>query len=321
MTKKSDFSSDNFCHISLCCDTKFAPGYVGPVECGPAGYEVLYVMQGPCRVELFDADGVSVRERHNLFLGDFVCFKSGDYHRLTVISQRHSARVLSFRVSPTRIREFPAQKTFEALLAFDPAIGEFYRLTNGVVKLYDDGRVFDSLYLLVVKYNQSAKRTLLESLFHALVIDVAHLYLGNLKSYKGNLHVKKAVYEIDNNIGNINAGKVANKLNISRAYLQRQFKESLGKSVTDYIMERKINRACRYFQMMPGKTVADIVCHFGCPRVSFERVFKQVTGKTPGEYKNELNNSAFLYRAEAAAAETQQMEDGAEPKPNRESAP
>jgi len=288
MTKKSDFSCGSFCRIGLCGDAVYPPGYTGPIESGPPGYAMLYVMQGPCRIEFFDDGGASARESYNLFLGDFICFKSGGYRRLTVISQKCGARVLSLQVSPAYIREFPAQRTFEALLAFDPAIEEFYRLAGGAVKLYDDGRVFDSLYLLVRRYNAGANRAQLELFFNALAIDAARLFIECHRSCKGNIYVKKAVCEIENNIGNTDVGSVAEKLNISKTHLQRQFKKTVGISVAAYIAKRRIGRACRYFQMMPGKTVADIVEHFGVPRVSFERMFKQVTGKTPGEYINEL---------------------------------
>ncbi len=75
----------------------------------------------------------------------------------------------------------------------------------------------------------------------------------------------------------------------NEVYLGRLFKEECGKSFKEYVNNERIKHSKRL--LSEGKTVIEAANKSGYNNVSyFERVFKRLTGVTPGEYKNEVMN-------------------------------
>jgi AraC-like DNA-binding protein len=82
----------------------------------------------------------------------------------------------------------------------------------------------------------------------------------------------------------ISIEQLARKLNVSRSYLSHQFKRETGRSLTDYIMQQKVNEAIRLLQAtdMP---LAQIAYQLAFSSQSyFNTVFKRITGISPGKY-------------------------------------
>ena len=282
MVKNYNFSNGSFLFINQCYDREFKPNHVSPNIHVHMGFEIMYVVYGNCKVEFFDRDESSPREDYALSMGDFIFLESDDYHRLSV--SKTGARILNIQVSPAKDCGFPSQKSFNAWLNFEPVITEFFNAEPATFRLYDDGAVFESLFLLVKRYNpEPSQAIMLEALLQVLLTDVARLYGIGRKRYKGNIYLKKAIFEIENNIRSVNAKSILEKLKISRSYLQQIFKDNLGTGVTEYITKCKISRAQNYFAMLPSMKVADVAQELGYSRFVFERTFKRVTGITPSE--------------------------------------
>lgn len=67
--------------------------------------------------------------------------------------------------------------------------------------------------------------------------------------------------------------------------MTHKFKEETGLSVTDYIKFAKIERA-KVLLKSTNQTVRDYCCcHFFSTRNYFSRIFQEVTGQTPMEYR------------------------------------
>ena len=80
---------------------------------------------------------------------------------------------------------------------------------------------------------------------------------------------------------------MSQELHYSVSYLVRIFKIHTGKSIREYIIERRIEEAKTLMQA-PGAKVGKIAEQVGYPNVrSFINIFKKYTGKTPGEFKAE----------------------------------
>ncbi len=84
---------------------------------------------------------------------------------------------------------------------------------------------------------------------------------------------------------NLSMSTIAEYVGINDSYLGRLFKETYGKSVNQFLNETRINNAR---QALENKNVLikDIYTEVGFTTVqNFMRVFKQVTGMTPSEYR------------------------------------
>lgn len=78
---------------------------------------------------------------------------------------------------------------------------------------------------------------------------------------------------------------MAEEFGMSLSYLSKYFKKYVGKNLSDYVMELKIEKAKELLRNedIPIKAIAEKVGYYSVN--SFNRRFKQVTGHTPGEYR------------------------------------
>ena len=79
--------------------------------------------------------------------------------------------------------------------------------------------------------------------------------------------------------------EICDKFNISHSYLCRIFKNTMGGTVKNYITKVRVNEACRLLEATNSgiKEVADSVGF--SDDIHFMKVFKNVTKKTPTEYR------------------------------------
>ena len=78
---------------------------------------------------------------------------------------------------------------------------------------------------------------------------------------------------------------VAAKLDLSSGYLSQYFKQQTGDTLTSYVADLRIRKACSLLESttMPLQMVSESVGYYNLN--SFIRRFKQITGLTPGEYR------------------------------------
>lgn len=86
----------------------------------------------------------------------------------------------------------------------------------------------------------------------------------------------------------INIGDMADATATSRTGLHRKMKSLLGVTPLDFIREARMRKACK--MLSEGETVKDVAyaCGFSNPKY-FRKCFKDWTGKTPTEYKEDNN--------------------------------
>lgn len=101
-----------------------------------------------------------------------------------------------------------------------------------------------------------------------------------------NPTIKRVVQYIDLNITHkILAKDICETLHINEHYLFTKFKEEIGKTLTEYINEKKIQRAM-YYLTYTDKSISDISEFLDFSSQSyFQSVFKKVTGVTPQKYR------------------------------------
>lgn len=100
--------------------------------------------------------------------------------------------------------------------------------------------------------------------------------------------VRKAILYIDSDLAReLSLSTIAEYLNLSPAYLSAIFKKEMGKTITDFINERRVSRA-KTLLKTTSLQIQTIAQHCGFFDVHyFSRVFKKIAGKTPKSYRAE----------------------------------
>ncbi len=99
--------------------------------------------------------------------------------------------------------------------------------------------------------------------------------------------VKKTVLIIDSDISaELSLNALAKMQGISSGYLATLFKKETGKTVSEYIRERRINRAVHLLNTT-NLQIQTVAMHCGIMDVQyFSKIFKRHMGKTPKEYRD-----------------------------------
>lgn len=111
---------------------------------------------------------------------------------------------------------------------------------------------------------------------------------GDKKHNIKNIEVmEKAIDYMKNNYNqDISLSDLAMRTFFSKNYFSKLFKEVTGLNVSDYIQKIRIDEACGLL-MNTDMKVVDIALQVGFNDIKFfYEVFKRITGKTPGEYRN-----------------------------------
>jgi two-component system response regulator YesN len=100
-----------------------------------------------------------------------------------------------------------------------------------------------------------------------------------------NVFVEKALRYIDEHIrSEISLGSIAPHIQVSPYYLSKLFRKYTGKTCTDIITERRIEEAKKL--LVAGKSSKESCYGAGFNSQNyFSKIFKKITGFTPGEYR------------------------------------
>ena len=105
--------------------------------------------------------------------------------------------------------------------------------------------------------------------------------------------VKKTVLVIEADISaELSLNTLAKKQGVSDGYLSTVFKKETGKTVSEYIRDRRIEHA-KYLLNTTHLQIQTIALHCGIMDVQyFSKIFKKQIGKTPKEYRESLQVQA-----------------------------
>ena len=101
--------------------------------------------------------------------------------------------------------------------------------------------------------------------------------------------VQKTILLIDSDLSaNLSLNALANHQNISPGYLSAIFKKDTGRTVSEYIREKRIKHAA-HLLATTNLQIQTIALHCGIMDVQyFSKTFKKLTGKTPKEYRESI---------------------------------
>jgi YesN/AraC family two-component response regulator len=101
--------------------------------------------------------------------------------------------------------------------------------------------------------------------------------------------VQKTVLLIDSDLSaNLSLRSLALHQNVSAGYLSTMFRKETGKTVSEYIREKRVKHAA-YLLTTTHLQVQTIALHCGIVDVQyFSKIFKKQMGKTPKEYRESM---------------------------------
>jgi AraC-like DNA-binding protein len=98
-------------------------------------------------------------------------------------------------------------------------------------------------------------------------------------------------FTMENYAENIKLKQVADVAFLTPEAFCRYFKKHTRKTYVNFLNEIRINEACKKIFAGEFDTVASVAYDSGFKSaISFNRVFKQITGKTPLQYRNEITS-------------------------------
>ncbi|RHP31430.1 AraC family transcriptional regulator [Lachnotalea sp. AF33-28] len=138
------------------------------------------------------------------------------------------------------------------------------------------------------------------SKFRELYFEAAHYFATQVNERKGKEYVNPVVnlcrkYIISHRTKKISLSEVASFANISPAHLCHLFKEYEGITITEYILNEKIDAACNMLKYADC-SICEISVYLGFSSVSyFSRCFKKRKGESPKEYRKQNHFADFTF--------------------------
>ena len=125
-------------------------------------------------------------------------------------------------------------------------------------------------------------------LYKLMQTNTRELYY-NSKESRHDAYINEALQFIEMNYSRkITIDMLSNYVGLNRSYLNSLFKEALGKTLQQYLIEFRIRKACELLENSSLR-VGDISHAVGYPdQLLFSKVFKRIQGVTPSEYRKNL---------------------------------
>ncbi len=165
-------------------------------------------------------------------------------------------------------------------------------LMNPVFTVKDAGEIKEIIFDLI----QNSENKQLDDLFYSeklleIIRIMRHIYpLKSLYNYSADAKIfHKGIQFIQNSFDSpINVEDIAKDLSVDRSYLYRAFKKWLNTSPKEYLTSFRMSKAKEILRDKNNKNPINIIA-FSCgfeDAQHFARVFKEITGMTPTQYRN-----------------------------------
>ncbi len=206
-----------------------------------------------------------------------VCLKNGDKDQALAV---FAEMVRDMRSKAEKVAFPQVQQTFLLLLV---------KLIETVRDLHLDMKEIvpgERTHLLAVFLQKDEWRSM-TVWFEGLISSTA-MYIGQAFQEKKNSHVEHAKRLIVSEpVGTVSLTSIADRLNLNPAYLSRIFKEYTGVTFTDYVIQTRVSRS-KELLLHTELKVQDISEQLGYAKVNhFIKLFKDMTGITPGEFRKQ----------------------------------
>lgn len=152
------------------------------------------------------------------------------------------------------------------------------------------------IHLSSTRLDMKIEQAQTEQELNALMAEMVRTYCHLVQEYslaQYSAPVRKAILFIDLNLcAPISTKDVAEDQFISPNYLSTRFKEEVGDSISNYILQRRVNMACTLLSST-SLSIQDVAAKVGIPDASyFSKQFKRITGTPPVQYQKEARRDS-----------------------------
>lgn len=125
-------------------------------------------------------------------------------------------------------------------------------------------------------------------LYKLIQTNTRELYYSSKES-RHDAYINEALQFIEMNYSRkITIDMLSRYVGLNRSYLNSIFREALGKTLQQYLMEFRVRKACELLENN-SLTIGDVSHSVGYPdQLLFSKVFKRIQGVTPSEYRKSL---------------------------------
>lgn len=125
-----------------------------------------------------------------------------------------------------------------------------------------------------------------ESWFYTTRLKIYQAVFSPSFSIETNQCIIKAISIIENELASsLTAQNVANKVNMSRSYFSRCFKEIVGHTFNEYVRMARMNKS-KHYLLYSSKKIGVIAEKVGYTDIKyFSKLFRRATGLLPSEYR------------------------------------
>jgi len=246
--------------------------------------EIMYVIKGRCTIR-------TEEQKYILKKGDFILLDANVPHAL-IVDEEETCRMLNieFRF----IKSVTGYLTFGELVSQVKSVRTMLEMKKSHIQLIDTGEVYNDLHKIINELNQNKENLMIQILLMQLMIDVSRqlVHFTDQSISSKNIYVKKAIeylyhhYDCD-----IKVSQIAESINIHEGYLYRIFKQSTGKTIMNYLMEIRLDKA-KLMLENTDVSITDIAEYIGInSRQYFTYIFKRYYKLTPSNYRNNFTTS------------------------------
>lgn len=258
-----------------------------------AYYEIMYVSYGKCIIETATDENLSNNATYILTQGQFIFIRPNIYHQLVInegdnafvfnvefhhADQSHEYIKNTFPIININFNKLFDKTKLASLLSGDKG----YFISSDVAQV---GTSIKELILCCEKKNKTKEDYLSLMLKEAnLFIEIANCMqskkLGEIS------YIRKAnAYILENYNKKILINDIANHVNVSKSYLEHQYKKHMGQSILSFINLLRVQRAEKLLTntTKPIAEIATLVGYKDKNQLNYE--FKKIIGMTPREYR------------------------------------
>lgn len=223
----------------------------------------------------------------------FILVNTGYYHKIANLLPSTTIINLEYINSPEQAqldvfcqplkKLFPACEDLKYLVLKDK---DFYVFV-------DEYNIHDSMRNIIKKIttteNTDERAVSVSLLTSYMFLNMAHCPTFETNKKSGIKHIDTAIDFINSHLSeNVTIKEISVACGISSTYLQKLFKNQFGKTIHDFIIEKKLTQAKNMLEKS-SFSIADIAlqCGFGC-REQLNYEYKKVYGISPAKHRKTI---------------------------------
>ena len=256
-------------------------------------FEIMYVNSGNIVIKVSPDENLKDAEVYNLTQGQFIFLKPNLYHQM-IINKNETAFVYNVEFLPVDnnneiIKNAQSIITvdFEKLF-FDTKLNNFMKSEAGFIITTDTAQVGTTIKELIFAANQkkNTKEDYLSIILREmnLLIEISNCIVN--KKLGEISYIRKAnSYIMDNYNKKITIDEIAEYVNISKSYLEHQYKKQMGQTILGFINVLRVQKASKLL-LKTSMKISEIATQVGYQdknQLNYE--FKKIIGMTPREYR------------------------------------